>query len=225
MKAYILFTIAALLVVSGSAQKSFEADITVFKNETAKLDRLEIIESRADKYQGSEGSFTLEAIDSDGKVVWSQSRRINFYLLTNPPTKIDSKTQRYSIPFEKEITGLSLKKDGENIFSANITDRICKYDNKCPSYCSGKSVDVDCSCGNEICENHETKELCFEDCGDDEPSSPGAGDFGSSDADNDDNSDSEDNDDDTGSSYSVLAYAFVGLLLLTLGYILLRTDL
>ncbi len=158
----IFFIIVVLTAVSG--QKSFEAEINVFNNNTAKFNGLNIVDEQAESYQGGSGSYILEAKNSNGDVIWSQNRSINFFLFTQPPTELDNKIQSFSIPYNKNITRLELRKNGQSLISISLEDQLCEYDRKCSAYCKERGVDIDCTCGDGVCQEHENAELCSDDC-------------------------------------------------------------
>lgn len=55
------------------------------------------------------------------------------------------------------------------VFTVDLEDEFCsgEPDGECRSFCDGKQVDVDCSCGDGVCHPHESEETCPEDCVDD----------------------------------------------------------
>lgn len=49
-------------------------------------------------------------------------------------------------------------------FTVDLEDELCQLDGRCRDFCDGKQIDADCSCGDGECHDHETPEICPEDC-------------------------------------------------------------
>lgn len=159
--------ILALILFSPNAfsQQSFEVDITVNQNGSAIFEDVELTDDGPEEFHGGSGKYIFKAKNIDGEVLWKQNRSISFFIFTNPPSQIDNKLQSLSIPYKKEIESIELYKDGELILSQEIDKRLCDLDGECSPYCNGKGLDVDCTCGDKVCQNVESQEVCPEDCG------------------------------------------------------------
>lgn len=148
-----------------SATQVFYVQLEVHKNETAEIKNIQVIDGEEQDYYGTEGPYNFYAANRNGEVLWSQERKMNWVILTNPPTPTDTLLVSLRIPYNKSASVIGVEKKGDTVIEENITERLCGYDNACSSYCSGKGVDPDCTCGDGVCQSHENAEICFEDCG------------------------------------------------------------
>ena len=57
----------------------------------------------------------------------------------------DYRRKLLRLPYSYDAESIQILKSGEEIYSLNIPDRVCKSnDNTCPEYCKEKGIDSDC---------------------------------------------------------------------------------
>jgi hypothetical protein len=155
-----------VFITGVGAEQVFKVELTVNKNDTAKLGNITVQEGTERTYHGNKGSYHYYLTDKEGEKLWQEKRTMNWYLFTNPPRPIKSKKVILEIPYEEEALTLKLQKNQRILLNTSLTNRLCSnFDNTCISYCDGKGVDVDCTCGDDICqESTNERELCSQDC-------------------------------------------------------------
>ncbi|MFB6180832.1 MAG: hypothetical protein ABEJ93_03055 [Candidatus Nanohalobium sp.] len=163
----ISLTLIALLNTASSSQQVFDLEITLHKNNTAKLNEVTIEEGEPTQYYGNPGNYSFYIEGPDSTKLWQQKRKIHWFIMTNPPTPTETLPIHLKIPYRRKASIFKITNNGNTILRANITKKICtSYDNKCSSYCKGRNLDVDCTCGDNICqEGLNERELCPSDCG------------------------------------------------------------
>lgn len=165
-KITVIILATTALITAVGAEQVFHVELTVNKNDTATLENITVQDGTERNYYGNNGSYSYSITDKDGEKLWQEKRTMNWYLFTNPPRPIKSKDVILEIPYHKEALNLILRKNQRTLVNTTLTNRLCtNFDDTCTPYCNGKGVDVDCTCGDDICqESTNEQELCPEDC-------------------------------------------------------------
>jgi len=167
-KPILLLCISALILTVGSAERVFHIEMDLHKNDTAKFNEIELYENgKPSNYYGNPGNYSYYLKNKNEEVLWEEERKFTWFMLSDPPQPIDEIPISKNIPYHSNATIFGLEKNNNTIIEVNIPDKIClNFDNTCSSYCEGKNADVDCTCGDGVCqESSNERELCPEDCG------------------------------------------------------------
>jgi hypothetical protein len=168
-----------LIFLSGAAhaEDKFRVDATFYNNSSAEINNLQIVEDADRTTALNRGEFSLIKTDRDGRRLTVGKLPVDFtgYVRTQEGGLTYEKNSINKIiylNYSKDIIKLHLNTNGEDKASYNIIRNKCKSsDGLCRSYCKGKKVDVDCTCGDDICqEDLNEDELCPQDC--ETPSQP-----------------------------------------------------
>lgn len=165
-KTTILIILITLITPLTAADQVFHLELTVHSNDTAELESITTFEGQETKYYGEKGEYSFQLIENNSKKIWEQNRSINWMLMTNPPTPINTTPVSLNIPYSKSAEGFKLEKENKSLLNVDLAGHLCKNgDNKCTSFCDGKGLDSDCTCGDGICqESSNEKKTCPEDC-------------------------------------------------------------
>lgn len=128
-------------------------------------------------------NVTLEVVAENGTVLLSGPVPVSFveYANTYPPSDAETSNATGAelyLPYSREAVRLRVHHAGDLIADVNLVDRLCTADGTCSSYCDGRAVDVDCTCGDGTCQAVEDAQSCAADC---VTSRPGGGDDGGGD--------------------------------------------
>lgn len=155
----------------------FVLDLTLMRNGTVNMSSVTIEEGQPTNFgehDAQEPTHRLTMLSQDGEELYSQGLKIEFkvYPYGRDPYFIDERDFYWRLPYMQNASRVQLRdlEADDTVFTINLTDRFCAYDQQCPAFCAGKNVDADCTCGNDVCEEHENVELCRQDCGDRDPS-------------------------------------------------------
>ncbi|AOV94773.1 hypothetical protein AQV86_02500 [Nanohaloarchaea archaeon SG9] len=171
-KILILITALALLTGAASAEKKFLVDATFYDNESAKINNVKILDAtRTTALRHVGANFSIKALSTDKKTEIDGKVPISFtnHVRTSEggyETEKEEIQKNLFLEYQKNITEIKIFYEDEEKASYNLKDNLCcDFDNTCTSYCDGKEVDVDCTCGDEICQKSTNEqELCPEDC-------------------------------------------------------------
>ncbi len=111
----------------------------------------------------------------DGEELWSRDLGISFEVhpYGGEHYERDKREFYWRVPYFQEASTIDMYEleapddpsTRKQVFSIDLEDEFCSLDGACPAFCDGKQVDVDCTCGDGTCQDHEDQELCGEDCG------------------------------------------------------------
>ncbi len=111
--------------------------------------------------------------DREGEELWSQDLGISFEVhpYGGEHYERDEREFYWRIPYFQDAKTItvyeSVQEDDvgrEVVFAIDLEDELCGYDRACPGFCDGKQIDLDCTCGDGTCHDHETEENCPDDC-------------------------------------------------------------
>lgn len=170
-------------IVSGATfGDSFQVDLTVKNNGDIEIDSFSI--TRAERSPEQTGNYSLTFEDSQNNTVYSYKFSPEFTTsghtvgsgdqLNQTGSTVRERKMSFWLPYNKTSTEILGKYGKEVVSEVSITEKLCQnFDNKCSSYCKGKGIDVDCTCGDNICQKSTNEqELCPKDCSDPEKSRP-----------------------------------------------------
>jgi hypothetical protein len=171
----ILILVLATSAVSGATfGKSFKIDLTVESDGDMEIHNFSI--TRAERSPQQTGNHSLEFQDKQNNTVYSYNFDPEFQTsghtvgsgdqLNGTDSEAQKRRMGFWLPYNKTATKIVGKYDGEVVSEISITQKLCQNsDNTCSSYCSGKGIDVDCTCGDDVCqESTNEQELCPQDC-------------------------------------------------------------
>lgn len=178
MKKALTITLIAVLAVSlasgATFGKSFKIDFVVESDGGMEIDEISI--TRAERSPERTGNYSLELKDKNNDTVYSYKFDPEFQTsghtvgsgrrLNATGSEVQRRRMGFWLPYNRSATKIVGKYSGEIITSVSLTEELCQInDGKCSSYCDGKRVDVDCTCGDDICqESTNERELCAQDC-------------------------------------------------------------
>jgi hypothetical protein len=175
-----LFLLAAtvcLLSITGATaaqeipSKKFYTEITLHNNtsKTPDIHTVDIVTSgkTSNLYPlGYNYSVTLE---DENTVYFRKNIPVTFTGLTVTPRGLYNTTKELWLPYYQNATMLTVRYDGKVLRRYDMSLRLCEQtDGICSQYCLGKQVDLDCTCGNNACEEIENDRNCPLDCLSDE---------------------------------------------------------
>lgn len=170
-KTVLLLTIVALALQTTGAVPVFEGEVVNYRNGTVEFRDLRINHVDEVRNISSSGNeFRLVARHS-GEEYWSLSKNLSFVKWYSPYgeyREIEKVIDMVRIPARNDSIELAFYRNGERkleINTSNLTSSLCVRDGVCKSFCRGKEADVDCTCGDDICqESLNEEEFCPEDC-------------------------------------------------------------
>ncbi|MBI4399281.1 hypothetical protein HY570_00895 [Candidatus Micrarchaeota archaeon] len=189
----VLLLAFAVLLTSVFAVKVIEVDLVVFKNDSAKLAGLRVIDGEPTD-RGNVGDYVLRVEDINNKSIHEEKFNLNFFV-GELKKSVDSKVVSRRILFSPAANRIVLLHNNKTVFEKEIFNVFCNSDKKCnnlenhfscasdcksgtkDNYCDGVIDgicdidcsligDLDCHCGNKICEGDlkEDRKTCAKDC-------------------------------------------------------------
>jgi len=216
-KTVLATTVFLLLVTPAASEDKLMVDATFYNNSSAHIDSVEILEAeRTTPLRKVSSNFTVTVVDNRSRTVTEGPVPLSFY--TNVRTTEGGYTiekervdRRLFLEYDEKAVSIVIRNDGEKEAEIDLTSELCEnFDDACSSYCDGKGVDTDCTCGDGVCQNSTNeRELCLEDCRDrTEPTASG----GSEESDGSEGG-------STGLPLNYLAGGLGGLVLLIMAYL------
>lgn len=179
----------------------FTLDVTLYSEGGGELRDYAMESGYADKFRGHdayEPTHRLVVTDRNGEQVFTQDLHVRFEIhpYGQEHYPVPERNFTWQLPYHedaKNITLYDLPYDAghnhsehdhstddtgerETVFSIDLEEEFCQSDGECPAFCDGKGVDIDCSCGDGLCQPHESEDTCPEDCAADTGGEdPGAG--------------------------------------------------
>ncbi len=147
-----MILVLALVLASGLAvaEDVLSVNLEVGKDDSAYLIDARVTEGRPTAYT-TPGDYSLRVLDLSGSELYSQSIRLNFMVMTDPPRPVDKQSIVLRIPFQKTMSELVLEHGGIEIFRQKLDlcdgDGICSDHetiSSCPQDCSPGEVDRSC---------------------------------------------------------------------------------
>lgn len=137
----------------------------------AAVDQVEIrsATTTSSLYELSE-DVEVEVLAQNTTVLFSAPVPVSFVEYTNtyPSSATEDAAFTQStlyLPYQPNAAAIQFTHDNRIISKVNLTRRICVPDGTCSEYCSGREADIDCTCGDGICQSSTNeKELCLQDC-------------------------------------------------------------
>jgi hypothetical protein len=180
------------VVIYAQETKNFEFNLEFYQNDTVILNNFNLIEGRKTEYL-PEGKYSFKLFDEQGSILLEKKFDVKFIIFTEPPRLLDHIPVILRIPYTSDASKIIFYHDSTIIYQKEIKDMICNRDKicngfenylscpeDCPSgsrdnYCDkildgicdpdcAKEVDIDCTCGNNICDLKENAENCPKDC-------------------------------------------------------------
>lgn len=207
--------------------KSFKMDLTAYNDGNITIHSISTTMSERSSQQ--EGEYQIKLYDTQGQRLYTHNISPSFKTsghtvgsgrnLNATGSEISEMRIGVWLPYkDSAVVAKGFYKD-EEVSSIDMTAEICSSnDGTCSSYCKGKDVDTDCTCGNDVCEDLENQELCPEDCGDNQ-------DVDEQNRGNEQrDGDQEPSGDTKGIDFRYI-YLLIGLLTLSLVWIIFRSEL
>lgn len=174
MKKKLMLTLIILTLLLGtvSAEEKFLVDATFYNDNSAEINSVKIIDaSRTTSLRHVTENFTIQGVNKENQSLKQGSVPLSFinYVRTTEGGYEEEKeriTKRIFLEYNRNITKIKILHEGTEKAEYNLITNLCSnFDNTCISYCDSKGVDVDCTCGDDICQKPTNeKELCPEDC-------------------------------------------------------------
>lgn len=168
----ILFLFALILMVQIASPISFNLEFTFYKNNTAKIDLIEISELPPSSFhEFVPGPYRIALISKSGEILWEKNTEIEMIVFDEiglkEPYVYESREFFWRLPYMAEAEKIRFSYGNEIIFEVNLPEEFCKdRDALCPEFCKDKG-DLDClKCGDGICslEINENYKNCEQDC-------------------------------------------------------------
>lgn len=172
----LILILASSLTAGASFGKSFKVDLTVHKDGDVDIHDFSI--TRTERSPEQSGNYSLSLEDNANQTLYKYEFSPEFQTsghtigsgdqLNETGSKAQERRMSFWIPYNKSATKIVGRHKGETVVKKSLTKKLCQnFDGTCSSYCDGKGIDVDCTCGNDICqESTNEKELCPQDCSD-----------------------------------------------------------
>lgn len=168
----ILLLYSTILISGANAIPVIEGEVTAYRNGTVSFNDLRI--NQVEEISINEGygnNLKIEALSSKEEF-WNYNKELTFKKYIMPIGKYRTVNKRINmirIPANYTETRIIFYRNGSEkltVTQEDLNSRLCSnFDNKCSSYCEGKGVDVDCTCGDGVCqESSNERELCSQDC-------------------------------------------------------------
>jgi hypothetical protein len=205
------------MISFSASQEKFKVDVTFYDDTEAEIGNVKILNATKTSNLGLvDENYSLKGVSNNKSEILSYKLPVSYLNYVNTrqggfkvtKNKVE---KNIFIPYEASIETLQVWRDGEKEDEYNLERKLCGYDGQCNSYCLGKGIDVDCTCGDSVCQDNESEELCPSDCG--ESSGP---------VDTDEN---QSVDGQEGSQSFWWLYVFLGCLLLVLLWLVFRSNL
>ncbi|HII14983.1 MAG TPA: hypothetical protein HA362_01610 [Nanoarchaeota archaeon] len=166
MKKTITLAMAALLlapfVIAEALTPVLEADITVFRYDTAAME-LKVGNGRAAAYNNESGDYRLAITDSAGNIVWSRDYDLKFVELTNPPSSSEYEMITEKIAYDSRMYELAFYHDSMPLIRRYLD--FCDANTACDRKENAVSCPMDCPASDKdnVCIN-SADGLCDPDC-------------------------------------------------------------
>ncbi|MFB6174641.1 MAG: hypothetical protein ABEJ87_01550 [Candidatus Nanohalobium sp.] len=168
----LIFLLSATLTAAISPVKMFKIEASFTEKGKASIEDINITKTRrtSSSLYETNNNFSLRLKSKketvkEGPIPLSFSSPIDTFNSTERRARKENATKIFFFRYRKSIERIQILNNGEVVASRRFTDALCKNNNVCTSYCEGKEVDVDCTCGDNICQKDlNEKELCSQDC-------------------------------------------------------------
>jgi hypothetical protein len=170
----IFLTLTALFFIISEANSiSFNLEFTFYKNDTAKIDLIEISELPESSFdEFVPGDYKIALLSKSGELLWEKSTVIEMVLEPEiggeEPFVYESRDFFWRLPYLEEAEKIRFSKKDITIFEINLPEKFCiDNDKKCHNYCESRGLDKDCfSCGDGLCSLNfgENFGNCKQDC-------------------------------------------------------------
>jgi hypothetical protein len=156
-------------VISSEKELILIIDFVVYR-ESNQLDLDRMFVLRGDRVFDNvvEGdSFLVELYHDREGIVHSYSFDTDFIEYFDPPKLVDEMPMSAFLPFDKDAKEVFISRNGEEIFSYEINDKLCNLDGECNNFENYYSCEQDCPIGKSdgFCTSKSGDGLCDPDCG------------------------------------------------------------
>lgn len=153
--------------------ESFAIDMTLHKNGSIFVHDVSITVTEWSESQ--DGNYTIELVDESDSTIRTHSLNPNFQMsghtvgsgsnLNGTSSETEKRRVGVWVPYNETAVTIEGYYRDTLVTTISIPEKACtSNDGSCSSYCDGRGIDVDCSCGDGTCQSHESEELCPQDC-------------------------------------------------------------
>jgi len=175
----IILIVSAFAIQTGAVTygDSIRLSLTAYQDGDIQLRDAELM--RAERDPPTDSDYRIELQGKDGETLYSH-RFSPFFAtsgsggnLSGNGSTVDSRNITLYLPFNESTWYLTAFHDTEQKDRLTLPDLFCQQDGTCSSYCDGKQEDIDCTCGDSVCDSIESPETCYRDCRTDDPGTGG----------------------------------------------------
>ena len=153
MKKIIILIGIFLLIPLVSADLILNLEYQIFKDDNVEKKDLRLIQGRETGHI-TEGDYTIEILDEDNEIIYSQDIAVHFQIFTNPPTPTNDSLISLRIKYEQEMDKLNIYNQDNLIYEEEIV--LCNYN----GICEIEKGENYLSCP-EDCPLHEPDGICI----------------------------------------------------------------
>ncbi|MDY6788386.1 MAG: hypothetical protein SVV03_00315 [Candidatus Nanohaloarchaea archaeon] len=172
MKKKLIIALMLVLMASAVSAKSFHLKVRFFQDKNPEVRSFGTDqESRLSGFYRLGGeNYSVVVESAEGEILFSGV--IPLDLVSHGYTsngssiqEVENITKDLWLPYDRDGEILRIEQDGETVEQVDIPGRLCRNDGSCSSYCSGREIDPDCTCGDGTCQSSlNEEEICPKDC-------------------------------------------------------------
>lgn len=143
----LLFLAFILISTVASAERVFNARMTISKDDSVTVSSFEVLEGKASSFpEYPDANYLIKIVSFDGRTLFEAPMKIDFVVHPFPEGEIElNETERsFRLPFFADAKRIEMYHDGRLIHSLNIADYLCN--------------------NNSICDANENADNCPSDC-------------------------------------------------------------
>jgi hypothetical protein len=159
--------------VSQVSGKTLVADVTFYEDSSPPVvEEITLIDSENSMSYYQAGEPYEVSLGNEKGDIWRKSIPISFNVIYQERRNgsygsdtVNEKQERLLMPLYLNATHMKFYYSENMIKKVSIPERICKSQQSCSRYCSGKEANLGCTCGDNVCqEDLNERELCPQDC-------------------------------------------------------------